>query len=148
MSDLPPAIGWFDGKAHVFPVRAYFEDTDLSGIVYHANYLRWMERARSDMLLAAGVDQRGSFEGDGGVYAVAELTVRFAAPARLDDDCQVHSRVLAVRGASTRIQQRVMLGDRLLTDATVTAAWTRGGRAARQPRDWVDAFKALMETGE
>jgi acyl-CoA thioester hydrolase len=67
-----PATGRFDGVEHRFPVRVYFEDTDLSGVVYHANYLRFMERARSDMLACVGIDQRGSFDGGEGVYAVAD----------------------------------------------------------------------------
>ena len=65
-----PVDGRFDGPEHRFPVRVYFEDTDLSGIVYHANYLRYMERARSDMLRLAGIDQRAHQESGGGAYAV------------------------------------------------------------------------------
>jgi acyl-CoA thioester hydrolase len=142
-----PASGRFDGTTHRFPVRVYFEDTDLSGVVYHANYLRFMERARSDMLACVGIDQRGSFDSGEGVYAVADLSIRFRAPARLDDALVVVSHCTAVGAATATIHQRVMRGDEVLTDATVTAAFlTRAGRPRRQPKAWVEAFKAIMET--
>ena len=73
-------MGGFRGKAHVLPLRVYYEDTDLSGVVYHANYLRYMERARSDMLRAAGIDQRGAHEQGLGVYAIVDLAIRYRRP--------------------------------------------------------------------
>src|SRR3569623_3641642 len=76
-----PVEGRLAGREHRFPLRVYFEDTDLSGVVYHANYLRFMERARSDMLLAAGIDQRAAHEGGEGAYAIANLAIRYRAPA-------------------------------------------------------------------
>src|SRR3546814_1355466 len=79
-----PYQGGFVGREHLFALRVYFEDTDLSGVVYHANYLRFMERARSDMLRAAGIDQRGAAEAGDGVYAIADLGIRYMRPARLD----------------------------------------------------------------
>ena len=140
------AIGRFDGTRYIFTVRVYFEDTDLSGIVYHANYLRFMERARSDMLRAVGIDQRGHHDTEQGVYAVSDLHIKYRAPAKLDDDLTVASRVLKVSAATATIQQRVMRGDELLTQAEVTAAWlTTAGRPQRQPREWVAAFTALIE---
>ncbi len=140
------ALGRFDGKRHLFPVRVYFEDTDLSGLIYHANYLRFMERARSDMLRAVGIDQRGHHDTGQGVYAVSDLHIRYRAPAKLDDDLIVESRVLKVTAATAIIQQRVMREAEVLTDGTVTAAWlTTAGRPQRQPREWVAAFTALIE---
>jgi len=140
-----PATGRFDGRTHRFPVRVYFEDTDLSGVVYHANYLRFMERARSDMLGCAGIDQRAAFDSGEGVYAVADLTIRFVRPARLDDALIVASEVVGVGAATATIQQRVMRGAELLTDATVKAAFlTREGKPKRQPSDWVAAFEKLI----
>jgi acyl-CoA thioester hydrolase len=142
--DLPRG-GRFDGKAHRFPLRVYFEDTDLSGVVYHANYLRFMERARSDMLRAAGIDQRGAFEGGEGVYAIADLVIRYKAPARLDDDLVIVSRVMETKAASCVIQQRVMRGRLLVADAVVTAAFlSLDGRPKRQPATWVEAFRRLQ----
>lgn len=140
-----PAEGRFEGSEHRFSVRVYFEDTDLSGMVYHANYLRFMERARSDMLRLAGVDQRAAFEGGEGAYAVADLRIRYARPARLDDALVVVSAVRGVRAASVAIQQRVMRGQAMLAEAEVTAALVGpNGRARRQPAAWVARFEQMI----
>lgn len=140
-----PKSGHFVGKAHHFALRVYFEDTDLSGLVYHANYLRYMERARSDMLRAMGIDQRMAHEGGTGAYALADLTIKYRRPARLDDDLLVVSTVREIRAASCRIHQRVMRGDEILTDGEVVAAFlTPEGRPRRQPQAWIDAFKRLI----
>jgi acyl-CoA thioester hydrolase len=143
-----PADGIMRGRTHLFPLRVYFEDTDVAGIVYYANYLRFIERARSDMLRLIGVDQRGALEGGEGVYAVAELAVKYRAPAKLGDDLLVATEIEAVRAASVLIHQRVMRGDELLADARVTAAFlTSDGRPRRQPREWVQAFERLSREG-
>jgi len=146
--DQPPS-GRFVGREHRFPVRVYFEDTDLSGVVYHANYLRFMERARSDMLRCAGIDQRAAFEAGQGSYAIAELAIRYRAPARLDDALVVVSRLVALKTASCRIHQTVMRDGLILADAQVTAAFVAPtGRPARQPKPWIDAFAALLDQEE
>jgi acyl-CoA thioester hydrolase len=143
-----PADGVMRGKTHLFPLRVYFEDTDVAGIVYYANYLKFIERARSDMLRLIGVDQRRALEGHEGVYAVAELAVKYRAPARLGDDIVVSTEIDEVRAASVLIHQRVMRDDELLADARVTAAFlTPGGRPRRQPREWVEAFERLLKEG-
>src|SRR5215218_2042714 len=143
-----PADGIMRGRAHLFPLRVYFEDTDVAGIVYYANYLRFIERARSDMLRLIGVDQRGALEGGEGVYVVAELSVKYRAPARLADDLVVVTEIEAVRAASVLIHQRVMRGDEILADARVTAAFlTPDGRPRRQPREWTLAFERLLREG-
>ncbi len=140
--------GRFDGLEHLFPVRVYFEDTDLSGMVYHANYLRFMERGRSDMLRCAGIDQRAAHDAGEGVYVVRDIAIRYLAPARLDDALVVVSRLLRVRAASVDIHQRVMRGHELLTDAQVEAAFVApSGRPKRQPARWVDAFVPLVWKG-
>jgi acyl-CoA thioester hydrolase len=147
VSDLPvPATGCFIAAVHYFPLRVYFEDTDLSGLVYHANYLRYMERARSDMLRLAGIDQRENHEGGAGVYAVADVAIAYKRPARLDDDLIVRSHVTAVGAATCAIHQSVMRGDEILTEADVTAAWlTPQGRPQRQPRPWIAIFTSLAQ---
>lgn len=125
-------------------MRVYFEDTDLSGIVYHASYLRFMERARSDLLRCLGIDQRRAFEAGEGVYAVADMALRFLAPARLDDDLLVETRCLAIGAATVTMAQRIRRGPGLLVDATVRAAFlTPGGRPRRQPADWVARYRGL-----
>lgn len=143
-----PYEGAFLGSTHHFALRVYFEDTDVAGMVYYANYLKFMERARSDMLRCAGVDQRAAIEGGEGVYVVAEANIKYRAPARLDDDLVVLSEVRAVRAASCVIHQRVMRGRVVLADAMVTAAFlSPEGRPKRQPRAWVDAFERLKKEG-
>ncbi|WP_242184971.1 YbgC/FadM family acyl-CoA thioesterase [Sphingomonas sp. CARO-RG-8B-R24-01] len=144
-ADDQPASGRIVAGAHRFPLRVYFEDTDLSGIVYHANYLRYMERARSDMLVRAGIDQRAHQEAGGGAYAVTALAIRYKAPARLDDALVVVTRLRHIRAASVDIHQQVMCGGQILTDAEVTAALVSPtGRPLRQPREWIAAFQQVL----
>jgi acyl-CoA thioester hydrolase len=152
VDDAPPPFvpGAFVGTAHHYRTRVYFEDTDLSGIVYHANYLRYMERARSDMLRLAGIDQRAAMEAGDGAWAVTDLTIKYLRPAKLDDDLLVVSTVEAVRGASVIIAQRILRGPQalsgeLLTEGRVTAAFlSPEGRPRRQPAGWADRFTAIM----
>ena len=144
-----PYRGGFVGPEHHFALTVYFEDTDTAGIVYYANYLKFMERARSDMIRAAGVDQVETHHGGGGAYAVAECNIRYLRPARLGDDLVVVSTVEAVRAVSVLIHQRVMRGAEQLTDAKVTAAFLdAGGRPQRQPKEWIERFKAITAKGE
>ncbi len=107
---MTSASGIVRGRAHRFDLRVYWEDTDAAGIVYYANYLKYMERARSDMLRAAGIDQRAALEDGTGVYAVAEVAIRYLRPARLGDDLIILSTLEMVRAASVVIHQRVMRG--------------------------------------
>jgi len=103
-----------------------------------------MERARSDMIRAVGVDQGEALRGDGSAYFVTEVTIRYLKPARLGDDLLVVSSVERVRAASVDIHQRVMRGPEMLTDARVTAAFLdQDGRPQRQPKDWVEKFRAI-----
>ncbi|WP_093665358.1 YbgC/FadM family acyl-CoA thioesterase [Sphingomonas gellani] len=144
-----PAEGRFDGGVHHFPLRVYFEDTDLSGVVYHANYLRYMERARSDMLRIAGIDQRAFFEGGGGAYAVADVQLRFRSPARLDDALMVVSRLERVRAADVLVHQQVRCGTALLAEARITVALvSASGRPTRQPPHWIAIYQGLVGQGE
>jgi acyl-CoA thioester hydrolase len=144
-----PYRGAFIGRTHHFALRVFFEDTDAAGIVYYANYLRFMERARSDMLRAIGIDQRATLDTGQGVYAVAEAQIRYRRPAKLDDALQVLSELAGVSAATASIHQRVMRGTELLADATIVAAFlSPDGRPQRQPRAWLDLFKPLLEEGK
>ena len=144
---LAPPGGRFDGACHLYPVRVYFEDTDLSGVVYHANYLRWFERARSDMLRLLGIDQRAAHEAGEGAYAVSELAIRYKVPARLEDDVTVRSRPTEVGAASCRIVQQAWRADTLLAEQHVRAAFVApDGKPRRQPPDWISAFRQLLDT--
>ena len=141
-----PTAGAYQDREHHLPIRVYFEDTDFSGLVYHANYLRYFERARSDMLRCAGIDQKAAFEGGDGVYAVAEMTIRYKRPARYDDALLVVSTVEAVKAASCVIHQRVMRDGEFLCEADVLAAFlSPGGRPKRQPTAWISAFESLLQ---
>ena len=140
-----PYEGAFVEGTHHFALRVYFEDTDVAGVVYYANYLKFMERARSDMLRCAGVDQRGAIESGEGVYVVAEANVKYRGSAKLDDALVVLSEVREVRAASCVIHQRVMRGHDILADAMITAAFVSEGRPKRQPRAWVEAFERLKK---
>ena len=149
-SDLDtPYRGGFVGHEHRFALSVYFEDTDAYGIVYYANYLKFMERARSDMIRAVGVDQAAELRASGSAYAVVEVDIRYRQPGRLGDDLVVVSTVDEVRASSVLIQQRVMRREQQLTAARVTAAFLDGqGRPRRQPRDWVEKFKAITSKGQ
>ena len=100
--------GWFEGTRHVLPVRVYYEDTDAAGIVYHANYLRFAERARTEMMRCLGTEHRQLMIETGTAFAVRSCDTEFMLPARLDDPLTVQTRVEEVRGASLRMTQTVM----------------------------------------
>ncbi len=142
---LPTTGAIIDGR-HRLPIRVYFEDTDLTGIVYHANYLRYMERGRSEMLRHAGVIHTEMMAAQTGYYAVHSMAITWHRPARLDDELQVVSRVTQVRAAATHLAHDVMRGDELLCSATVTAAFLdMEGRPKRQSKLWHDRFTLLMQ---
>lgn len=147
MSDFDtPYQGGLVGREHHYAIHIYFEDTDAFGIVYYANYLKFLDRARSDMIRVAGVDQPAQLQATGSAYVVAEVNIRYQASARLGDDILIVSTIEAVRGVLILIHQRVMRGEQQLADAKVTAAFLdRNGRLQRQPREWVERFKAIAE---
>ena len=145
----PPPSGTLDGTTHRFALRVYFEDTDLTGMVYHANYLKWFERARTELLRLIGVEQRGTHEGGGGAYAVAELSIRYLAPARLDDEIVIESRPVEIRAASCRLVQRALRGETLVAEAQLRVGFVGAdGRPRRQPEEWRAAFTRMMESQE
>lgn len=139
--NMPEAMlaGRFDGVTHLLDLRVYYEDTDFSGIVYHANYLRYFERGRTDCLRLAGVDQSRLYrEGDGFAFVVRHMEIAFDKPALMDDLVRVETRLASVKGASLVMNQRLLRqqpgGDsELLVRATVQVAAIRAGRAARLP---------------
>lgn len=131
------------GRAHCFAVRVYIEDTDLGGVVFYANYLRFLERARSDLLRTLGIDQRAAFETGQGIYAVVELRIKYCRPARLDDELTVKTEIREIHGAFSVLQQRIFRGTETIADASVTIAFLgANGRPKRQPAEWVGKFRA------
>ena len=146
---MQPPSGKIEGSRHFYPVRVYFEDTDLSGIAYHANYLKWCERARSDLLRVLGINQREAFEAGEGVYAVSEAAIKWRRPARLDDELVVETRAVDLRAASARMEQRVMRGEELLAQVDIVAAFvTPEGRPRRQPEEWRRLFEQFVTKDE
>ncbi len=144
-----PSSGIFDGPLHRYALRAFFEDTDLSGVVYHANYLRWFERARSDMLRLLAIDQRAAFDAGEGAYAVSELTIRYLVPARLDDTVMIESIIEEMGAASCRMLQKAFRGDILLSQARIRVGFVGpDGRPRRQPAEWRAAFAKITAKSE
>lgn len=122
-------------RPHLFAVRVYYEDTDAGGVVYHANYLRFAERARTEMMRAAGLDHRTLLEESGVIIAVRRCEADYLAPAMLDDALEIESRVLGVRGATFEIEQVVRRDGRDLARLLVMlVCLTRDGRATRLPQ--------------
>jgi acyl-CoA thioester hydrolase len=145
MNEDAPYSGRFDGARHLFALRVYYEDTDLSGIVYHANYLRWFERARSDMLHLLGIDQRAAMEAGEGVYSVADLAIRYLAPARLEDAVTIESTLIELGAASVRLSQRARRDHTILAEAQIRVGFVSpDGRPRRQPEAWREAFRAAL----
>ena len=139
--------GWLEGDNHIFPVRIYYEDSDAVGIVYHANYLKFAERARSELCRLLGIDQRAMREKDGIVFAVRELVADYRAPARLDDLLQVRSRLTALSGASFWARQIIEREGRMLVglDVKLVCLRTTDGRATRLPPDVRAIFASITQ---
>jgi acyl-CoA thioester hydrolase len=150
MASFPdPPAGLIEGRIHRFAVRAYFEDTDLSGVVYHANYLRWFERARSDFVRLLGIDQRAVNEAGDGAFAVAELTIRYLLPARLDDAVLIETVTEEMRAASCRMHQRAYKDGALLCEARLRIGFVApDGRPRRMPDPWRAAFAKVSPATE
>src|SRR4051794_9920671 len=141
-----------NGRHHM-PVRVYYEDTDFSGIVYHASYLRFMERSRSNYLRLLGADQRALFEevqkeAPGFAFVVRSMTIDFRKPARMDDVLEIATAPAEVKGASIVLHQRVTRADELLVEATVQVAFVSGGRARPIPKALRAAMKADQTPGD
>lgn len=147
MTDQAALSGEIKGGVHILPVRIYFEDTDLSGIVYHANYLRYAERGRSDYLRAIGVDHTKLLAAESPVYwTLHHIEIDFKRPARIDDLIKVHTVAASITGARLLMIQSIRLGDQELARVRVNAACiSPEGKVRRIPQMVRDAFAALGE---
>jgi acyl-CoA thioester hydrolase len=143
-----PTGGWFEGRTHVFPVRVYYEDTDFSGLVYHANYLRFMERGRSEFLRISGAGHQTILNSQEPlVWAVRRMTIDFARPARMEDALAVRTRVVELAGARMRLDQRVLKETTLLVKAEVEVCIiTLDGRPRRVPPPLRKKLEFFLET--
>ena len=130
-------MGRFDGKAHILPVRVYYEDTDVSGIVYHANYLRYMERGRSEFLRLAGIHHMVMLANAEPIaWTIRRMEIDYAKAARLDDNLEIHTRYRTMSGARLTGEQWVKRNGVDLVTAKVEAAIiTMTGKPRRIPED-------------
>jgi acyl-CoA thioester hydrolase len=120
--------------AHAISVRVYYEDTDFSGVVYHASYLRFMERGRTELIRALGIGQRELFDGEAALgFAVRRMLVDFVRPAVMDDLLTIETKPTLARGATMELDQRILRGEEVLVTAQVKVACVGGGRARRIP---------------
>lgn len=131
---------------HRLGVRVYYEDTDFSGVVYHASYLRFLERGRTEFLRALGIEHRAIFESGGAGYyfAVRAMTIDFRKPALMDDALLVETGVQAVGGASIEMAQAIIRGGEVLVTAKVKIAVVAGGKATRVPPPLLAKLKAIQ----
>jgi acyl-CoA thioester hydrolase len=141
-----------DGR-HILTVRVYYEDTDFTGIVYHANYLRYMERGRTNYLRLIGIDHRALFEetekeAPGFAFVVRSMSIDFLKAARMDDVLEVVTEPHEVKGASVTVRQRIMRGEELLVEAQVRVAFVCGGRARPIPKPLRIAMKADQDAAQ
>ena len=151
MPGTMPGLGHFDGKIHVLPLRVYYEDTDLSGVVYHANYLRYMERARTEFFRLAGVERMAELEAEEPTaWTLREVKVSYHRPARLDDALTVRTQLVSLSGARLRALQKIHAGETLLVDGQIEACIvTLKGRPRRLPgqlRDLLTPFLSKTDT--
>lgn len=146
----PTGLGRFEGKTHILPIRIYYEDTDLSGVVYHANYLRYMERGRTEFFRLAGVSKMASLEdAEPTAWTLRNASLEFFRPARLEDQLEVHTTCPMLGGARMIADQKIYNGSTLLVHGKVEACvMTLTGKPRRIP----EAVRArllpyLLETG-
>ena len=134
------AFGYF------FPIRVYYEDTDFSGLVYHANYLRFIERARTEMLRGLDLHQSEIHTGNQTFFVVARMTLEFLRPAKMDDLLNVETRTVKVTAATLELDQTVRRDDETLFTARVLIAAVSNGRACRLPREIREKLSSASET--
>ncbi len=146
MSDQPTA-GRFEGRDHLLPVRVYYEDTDFTGLVYHANYVRYFERGRSDFLRLVGIGHAQLLDHDQPMaFVIAELGLTFVKPARIDDALVVRTRYQRIKGPRLIISQSVERGADVLCRAEVVAVCIHlDGRPRRPGRALVEAVTPWLE---
>jgi tol-pal system-associated acyl-CoA thioesterase len=149
-TDDPELLAGISGKltpeGHVLKARVYFADTDFTGVVYHARYLEFLERGRSDFLRLAGVHHTELADGKHGeplAWVVRRMEIDFRQPARVDDILTVVTRIAEISGARIRMHQQLLRGSELLVEAKVEAAIIgAGGKPRRFPKEWIPAFLA------
>jgi acyl-CoA thioester hydrolase len=142
-----PSAGRLDGLAYLFPVRVYYEDTDFSGVVYHASYLRFLERGRSEFLRSLGLGHQGMLKAPEPLaWAVSHIAIAFEKPARIEEALIVHSRVHELSGARLTLAQEIWRErERLIHAKVVVCMTTLDGRARRIPAVVRERLQAYRE---
>ena len=136
-------------QAHVFRVRVYYEDTDAAGIVYYANYLRFAERARTEMLRSVNINQSTMLENSGVRFVVRNCSIEYLTPARLDDELEVYTRVLEIRGASLLARQIIRGDGQVMASLNLRIACTdQHGYPRRLPADVRSALVPYLRIGQ
>jgi len=127
-------LGTFEGRTHLYPVHIFYEDTDFSGVVYHANYLRFLERARSSFLNLIGVTHANLWDEHDMAFTIKGIAIEYKSPARVDDDLLIYTTYDKLKGARLLITQSCYRGDTLIVKADIEAACiTASGRPVRSP---------------
>ena len=143
----PDLAGRIEGKMHILPIRVYYEDTDFSGAVYHANYLKFCERARSDCLRLLGI-HHSEMHGTAS-FVVRRMVCDFLKPALIDNLLEVETRFVEFAGARMELIQTVMRASEKLFEAQVTVALVDGqGRPKRLPPEMTKTFLSLVESNK
>jgi len=150
MRDLTlQALGSFDGKTHILPISIYYEDTDLSGVVYHANYLRYMERGRTEFFRLAGIPRARLDDDEPTAWTIRRIAVEYFRPARLDDRIAVHSVLTEVAGARLKVLQCIRLGEALLVEGRIEACITTlTGKPRRLPKIVIETLAPFVVADE
>lgn len=145
MTAMSELAGRIAGKIHILPVRVYYEDTDAGGVVYHANYLKFCERGRSDCLRLLDVHHSKLTDA---LFVVRRMVCDFLSPARLDDVLAVETRFITMAGARMELEQQVRRQGEVLFEALVTVALIDGrGHPRRLPAGMAEQLKVLIESG-
>ncbi len=140
------AFGHFKGKVHILPIRIYYEDTDLSSVVYHANYLRFMERGRSEFFRAVGITKlAGLDDPEPTAWTLRKVAIEYFRPARVDDLVEVHTKATSLTGARMAAEQSIYCAGERLTHGHVEACiMTLTGKPRRIPKDIRDKLLPFL----
>ncbi len=129
-------LGWFEGREHCYPVHVFYEDTDFSGLVYHANYLRYFERGRSSFLNLIGITHADLWSENEMAFTIRKFEIEYKSPARIDNDLLIKTTYDRISGARLFISQNCYLGELLIASATCEAACiSKTGRPVRVPKE-------------
>jgi acyl-CoA thioester hydrolase len=143
-----PSAGWLEGREHLLPVRIYYEDTDFTGVVYHANYLRYFERGRSDFFRVAGISHTALLQlAEPTAFTIVRIELDYRRAARVDDALLVRTTYDTVKGPRLMVSQRITRGEELIAEAQVQAVCIDlKGRARKPPPDMVELLRPYFAT--